>query len=180
MVLPQITLVSFGGFEKKFLAQIVAAVGIEVQSTVVLKEEYIDLNVFFDPARRQYNGDLLLKEVETMFPHEHKVIALFNVDLFIPILTYIFGQAMLNGRIAVVSAFRLDNQRYGLKADQKLFFNRVKKEIVHELGHTLGLIHCHSPKCVMRSSTYVEDIDQKNSSFCTNCQNQLQKPAFLL
>ena len=31
----------------------------------------------------------------------------------------------------------------------------------------LGLIHCHVPTCVMRSSTYVEDIDQKSvSSLC--------------
>jgi len=122
MVLPQIVLVSFGGFEKKFLNKLAVAIGAEVNATVLLKEEYIDLNVYFDPSRRQYNGDLLLKKVETMYPDDHKVIALFNVDLFIPILTYIFGQATLNGNYAVVSAYRLENERYGLKTGKTIFF----------------------------------------------------------
>ena len=171
--LKQITLVSFGGFEKKFLARVAEAVAVILRTKVTVLEEHLDLSEYFDAARRQYNGDHILKEVDRLFPGPSKVIGLFAVDLFIPILTFIYGQAMLNGKSGVVSLYRLDNQRYGLPKDPELLFERLVKEIIHELGHTLGLIHCHTPNCVMRSSTYVEDIDQKNARFCSDCQMQL-------
>jgi archaemetzincin len=175
MLQPQIMLVSFGGFEKKMLQRLADALRNELRSEILIRDTYIDLNPFFDPARRQYNGNELMKEVEALFPGQHKVIALFNVDLFIPILTYIFGQAMLNGRIGIVSAYRLSNERYGLEPDPSLYFERLVKEIMHELGHMLGLIHCHAPLCVMRSSTYVEDIDQKHSVYCKACLELLSE-----
>jgi archaemetzincin len=95
------------------------------------------------------------------------------VDLFIPILTYIFGQAFLNGRTGIASFYRLANERYGMKSDDNFIPDRFMKEVIHELGHTFGLIHCHVPTCVMRSSTYVEDIDQKSANLCTKCRNEL-------
>ena len=169
----QITLVSFGGFERKFLNRVAETIASILHIRVLLHEEHIDLSEYFDATRRQYNGDMILKTVDKMFHGRNKVIGIFNVDLFIPILTFIYGQAMLNGRSGVVSLYRLDNQRYGLRKDTELLFQRVIKEIIHELGHTMGLIHCHSPNCVMRSSTYVEDIDQKSETFCRECQLQL-------
>jgi archaemetzincin len=36
-----------------------------------------------------------------------------------------------------------------------------------------GLLHCHVPDCVMRSSTYVEDLDQKSHKFCNKCRNEM-------
>jgi archaemetzincin len=110
--------------------------------------------------------------VETRFASDNeKIIALFNVDLFIPILTFIYGQAFLNGRCGIVSGYRLRNEKYGLTADDKVFSERLIKEIIHELGHTFGLKHCLNPVCVMRSSTYVEDIDQKGGAFCSACKS---------
>lgn len=171
--LQHITLVSFGGFERKFQQRIADSLSSILKCDVILRDEHIDLNQFFDPTRRQYNGDLILREVDSIISGSSKVIGIFNVDLFIPILTFIYGQAMLNGRTAVVSVYRLDNQHYGLRRDPDLFFQRIIKEIIHELGHTLGLIHCYAPNCVMRSSTYVEDIDQKKATFCRTCEDQL-------
>lgn len=131
----------------------------------------MDISDFYDPVRRQYNGDKLLREVNAMqFPNSAKVIGLFNVDLFIPILTYIFGQAHLGGRSGIASLYRLSNERYGLAANDALLLERFTKEIIHELGHMFSLIHCHTPNCVMRSSTYVEDIDQKEIHLCTKCR----------
>ena len=96
------------------------------------------------------------------------------MDLFIPVLTYVFGEAQLDGRAAVVSTYRLDNQIYGLPPDRDLLFQRLVKEAVHELGHTYNLVHCHRPPCVMLSSPYVEGIDQKSDWFCEDCLRSLR------
>ena len=142
---------------------------------VSIREGHLDLSEFYDPGRRQYNGTKLLKEVDTIYASEqYKTLGLFSVDLFIPILTYIFGQAFLNGRTGIASLYRFSNERYGIDNDEKFLQERFKKEVIHELGHTYGLVHCHVPTCVMRSSTYVEDIDQKEAGFCINCRELLR------
>jgi archaemetzincin len=172
-----ITLISFGYFEEHFLNQVSAAVNLELHYPVFIREGHLDLSEFYDPVRRQYNGSKLLTEMNASFSvPNNKCIGLFNVDLFIPILTYIFGQAYLKGNTGIASAYRLSNERYGMISNDTYILERFKKEIIHEIGHTLGLIHCHVPTCVMRSSTYVEDIDQKSTSLCTSCRNLLTIP----
>lgn len=170
-----ITLISFGQFDKDILEKICESVKQEFHCSVMLKEGHLDLDEFYDSTRRQYNGSMLLKMVDVLsFPNSLKILGLFNVDLYISILTFIFGQAFLGGRSGIVSTFRLNNERYGIGADKQLLIERFKKEVIHELGHTFGLIHCHNPVCVMRSSTYVEDIDQKKQHFCITCLKDLK------
>ncbi len=176
MDLQHISLISFGYFDSNLLRNMAEAVKKEFLLDVNIKEGHLDLSEFYDPTRRQYNGVKLVHEVETSFSSDSsKTIGLFNVDLFIPILTYIFGQAFLNGRTGIASSFRLSNERYGMQMDDRIFLERYLKEVIHELGHTFGLIHCHIPTCVMRSSTYVEDIDQKDSHLCPGCRNEYNK-----
>lgn len=168
---PTITLIAIGNFDREFLEKISVAVKHEFNGTIIIKETRIDLSDFFDPVRRQYNGDKLLGIIDSMrVPETTKTIGLFNVDLFIPILTYIFGQAQLGGRTAIASLYRLSNERYGMMSNDTFLLERFQKEVIHELGHTFGLIHCHVPTCVMRSSTYVEDIDQKEMHLCLSCR----------
>ena len=174
MKLEKIKLISFGYFEKGLLDKVVKDVEHEFQLPVKTKEGHLDLSLFYEPSRRQYDGFRLLKEIDSGFAKEtNKTLGLFNVDLFIPILTYIFGQAYLNGRAGIVSLYRLRNERYGIFKDEKILVNRFRKEVIHELGHTFGLIHCLDPSCVMRSSTYVEDIDQKEHQLCRKCKEKL-------
>ncbi len=169
-----ITLVSFGFYEPDFLENIAKAVRPELGFAVNIRDGHIDLSEFYDPARRQYNGNSLLKMVDTLsFPESFKTLGIFNVDLYIPILTYIFGQAFLNGRTGIASIYRLANERYGMPQNDQILIERAKKEVIHELGHTLGLIHCDNPICVMRSSTYLEDVDQKKLHLCHKCHDKL-------
>ncbi len=169
-----ITLLTFGYFEKDFLKIISRDITQEFNFLVRIREGHLDLGEFHEPSRRQYNGTELLKAVDSLFSADSKkTLGLFSVDLFIPILTYIFGQAYLNGRAGIASLYRFSNDRYGMKKDDKLMLDRFRKEVIHELGHTFGLVHCHVPSCVMRSSTYVEDIDQKSPHLCTVCRKKL-------
>ncbi|MGB8359407.1 MAG: archaemetzincin family Zn-dependent metalloprotease [Bacteroidales bacterium] len=172
----RIILVSCGPSEKEFLRKIALTTEKEFRIPVSFEENHIDLNQFYNPGRRQYDANKLLSFIAGGSSDEFtKLIGLFRVDLFIPILTYIFGQAMLNGHSAVASVYRLRNEVYGLKKDESLLLSRTIKEVIHELGHTFGLIHCHVPSCVMRSSTYVEDIDQKSHHLCTRCRASFEE-----
>ena len=177
MTQQHITLISFGYFGKHFLEQIAGAVRTEFGFPVSIKESRLDLSEFFDPGRRQYEGNKLLHAVgKITYSGSVKNIGLFSVDLFIPILTYIFGQAVLNGHAGIASLYRLHNERYGMAVDDSLLLERFTKEVIHETGHTFGLIHCNTPDCVMHSSTYVEDIDQKNMNLCSRCRNHTGLP----
>ncbi|HUW91690.1 MAG TPA: archaemetzincin family Zn-dependent metalloprotease [Bacteroidales bacterium] len=169
----RIILTSFGIFEKDLLDRLAISVTNEYHQPVSLVESHFDLNPFYSPGRRQYDANQLLKHISSYGPPEPaKTLGLFRVDLFIPVLTYIFGQAMLGGNTGIASVYRLKNELYGMKKDDGLMAERFSKEVIHELGHTFGLIHCHVSTCVMRSSTYVEDIDQKSLHLCSKCQSE--------
>ena len=169
-----ILIIDHGNFEKAKLDFIAESISREYQLPVSVKESHSDLSEFYDPMRRQYNGNELMKELGSWSSLNHiKNIGLFRVDLFNPILTYIFGQAALNGSIGVASLYRLRNEQYGMKKDEDLLLERFQKVIIHELGHMFGLVHCHVPPCVMRSSTYVEDIDQKEPHLCSKCRKEI-------
>jgi archaemetzincin len=172
MVLQNITLISFGNFDRPFLRKIAEAASYEFRLSPVIREGYLDLSAYYDASRRQYDGNLILKKVDELYGDDSsRTLGIFSVDIFIPILTFIFGQAYLNGRTGIASVFRLSNERYGMDRNDDLLLERAMKEVIHELGHTMGLIHCHVPDCVMRSVTYVEDIDQKSWSLCRNCRS---------
>jgi len=134
----------------------------------------LDLSHVYDPVRNQYNSTgLLLELLNNSPPETSKILGITELDLFIPIFTFLFGEAQLNGVAALVSTHRLRNQFYGIPEDKELLKDRLLKEGIHELGHTFGLVHCFTLKCVMKSSTYVEDIDQKSINFCRRCEEQI-------
>lgn len=141
-----------------------------------IKELEIDLADAFDPNRVQHNSSLILRQLIMQPPPDaERILGVLDVDLFIPILTFVFGEAQLQGIGAVVSTHRLHNRFYGLPENKDVTTDRLLKEAVHELGHTYGLIHCSQPKCVMNSSTYVENIDQKPAEFCSSCLKNINK-----
>lgn len=138
----------------------------------------ITLDNAFDPVRGQYNSSHILRQLIMNPPRDaEKILGIVEVDLFIPILTFVFGEAQLQGIGSIVSTRRLHNRFYGLPEDRELTGNRLIKEAIHELGHTFGLIHCLQPGCVMKSSTYVENIDQKPTELCAACQKIIKKEA---
>jgi archaemetzincin len=145
------------------------------QLSVRVHPPQFDPELAFDASRGQYNSRLLLAQLlRDLRPGCARVLGVAGVDLFIPVLTFVFGEAQLDGQAAVVSTQRLGNELYGLRPDPRLTAERLLKEAVHELGHTYGLVHCHRPRCVMGSSTYVEEIDLKSERFCDGCLSQVR------
>jgi len=137
----------------------------------------LDIESVFNARRHQYHSTEILANLLRQMPDDtERILAITDLDLYIPILTFVFGEAQLRGRAAVVSCHRLKNEFYGIPADNDILVDRLIKEAVHELGHTYGLVHCENYSCVMHASTYVEEIDTKDYRFCLDCQAQLENP----
>lgn len=142
---------------------------------VRMREPWFDPQIAYDASRGQFNSNMLLGQLLSD-PSEQalRILGVTSVDLFIPVLTYVFGEAQLGGRAAVVSTNRLRSEKYGLPPDPETLNSRLEKEAVHELGHTFELLHCGDATCVMRASTYVEEIDPKGAGFCAACRETLR------
>jgi archaemetzincin len=106
----------------------------------VQEKSAIDAGFALDARRNQYHATQILRRIRDIEPEENvRAIGVTRLDLFVPILTFVFGEAELGGRCAVVSLQRLDERFYGLPAREELLRERLVKEAVHELGHTFGL-----------------------------------------
>ena len=148
-------------------------------TSVRLRVPWFDPEIAYDPSRGQYNSTLILKQLlGDPDGTATRILGVAGVDLFIPVLTYVFGEAQLDGRAAVVSTHRLRAEAYGLPQDEALLAERLLKEATHELGHTFGLLHCGEPTCVMRASTYAEEIDLKRAVFCLACLGLVRQAAW--
>lgn len=128
----------------------------------------VDPDFAYDPVRNQYHATALLRRLSNC-EVRGQILGVATVDLYVPIFTFVFGEAQVAGRCAVISLFRLRQELYGLPADPELTADRLFKEALHELGHTFGLRHCHDWSCPMASSNSIERLDSKERSFCERC-----------
>jgi archaemetzincin len=120
--------------------------------------------------RQQYHSSEILAAMQRHIKSDTwRLLGVTPLDLYIPILTFVFGEAQMGGTSAIVSYRRLQQEFYGLPQDKDLLANRLLIESVHELGHTLRLTHCHDYQCAMAPSHAVEWIDIKDSGFCEAC-----------
>ena len=128
----------------------------------------------FDARRGQYQSvDILKSLTQAAPPDTARILGVTEVDLAIPMLNFLFGQAQLEGAVAVISLCRLRQEYYGLPPDGKLLRERTVKEALHELGHTFGLTHCREPKCAMSLATHIGLVDQKAERYCARCGTYL-------
>ncbi len=128
--------------------------------------------------RQQYHSSEILASMQRYVNSQTwRLLGVTGLDLYIPILTFVFGEAQLGGTLAVVSHHRLQQEFYGLPSDADLLAGRLLIEAVHELGHTLHLTHCHDYRCAMAPSHAVEWIDIKNSAFCEYCLSRMLQTA---
>lgn len=128
----------------------------------------------YDAGRKQYGSIPVLEMLGRVAPADaDKVLAVTEHDLFIPVLTFVFGHAQLGGRVGVVSLARLRQEFYGLPPNRDAFLGRSVKEALHETGHMYGLVHCADRTCAMSLSTNVRQIDIKQAAFCDRCAARL-------
>jgi archaemetzincin len=135
----------------------------------------VDAKFAHNPARGQYHSTAILERLQSVYSNgSSRLLGVTAVDLFVPIFTFVFGEAQLEGKCAIASLYRLSEERYGLPADESKLRERLTKEAAHELGHTFGLPHCEDWQCVMASSHSVELVDVKPAEFCDECARLVQ------
>jgi len=133
-----------------------------------------DIEFAFHPNRKQYHSTPILDELARRAPAEAiKVLALVQVDLFIPILTHVYGEAQLGGKACMVSTIRLNEGHHSLNT-QEPFLSRIIKEAIHELGHTFKLRHCREHTCLMHYCRNDGDVDRKSDQLCRYCKVLLE------
>lgn len=130
----------------------------------------INLDNYFSTDRKQYFSTQIIAEaIKLTNQYNGKIVLITDVDIFVPALTFIFGEAQLNGKHSILSVCRLHEEFYTGISSEDLLLQRTIKEILHELGHNFGLRHCSDWDCVMHSSNGIEEVDIKGLSYCAKC-----------
>ncbi len=165
-----ISLMPVGRVDRALLEPLAEGLTQRLRVACAIQPNGLEAEFAFNPLRRQYHSSEILKKILERPPDETwKVLGVTEMDLYSPVLTFVFGEALLANGGAVVSAHRLRQEFYGLPTDPALLHERLLKEALHELGHTYGLRHCADYTCVMSSSNGVERIDLKSAEFCPAC-----------
>jgi archaemetzincin len=123
----------------------------------------------YQPMRGQWLAAEFLKRLLAGAPPGERVLGVTERDLFVPVLSFVYGQAQLEGRAAVVSLARLRPEFHGLAPDEAVLGRRAATEAVHEVGHTFGLVHCLDRRCPMSLSIDLPDLDGKTAELCPAC-----------
>ena len=166
----RLQLLPIGNVDGGVLTDLTRALSATFRVPCEVSSTSLDPEFAFHGERQQYHSSELLYRMQDHVSGEAwRILGVTSVDLYIPILTFVFGEAQMGGPCSLVSFHRLRQEFYGLPADLGMLRERLLKEAVHEIGHTINLTHCEDYGCAMAPSHAVEWIDLKNASFCSSC-----------
>jgi len=121
-----------------------------------------DLNSdWFDEKRKQYRAEPILESLAS--DAGGRVLGVTAGDLYTGTYDFVFGVGRIYSGPAVMSIAHLESPDLGKTRE------RIAKEAIHELGHTLGADNCPNRECVMSFSNSVDAVDRKTRSFCRRC-----------
>jgi len=170
----KIRLVRVGRVGEEVAEAVASAVSACLQWPAQLDPVPLEAAFAYHPGRQQYWSTPILQELEARLGSPaDRVLGIAEVDLFVPVFTFVFGEALLSRPPAVISLCRLRPTFYGLPEDPELTMERACKEAVHELGHTFGLLHCPDYGCVMHASRVADELELKGGTFCSTCAAQV-------
>jgi archaemetzincin len=169
-----ILVVPIGSIDKGIIETVKDYLGRVFRTEVLVHKGLPAPEYAFNPERKQYSSSAILRWLgqQKEYRDHDKVLGVVDLDLYVPDLNFVFGQA--GERVAIFSLARLRQAFYGLPEDKRLFHKRALTEAIHELGHSYGLGHCSTHECVMFFSNSIRDTDRKGIEFCPQCEAELQ------
>ncbi len=172
----RIVIVAAGEVDGGILEGLQESIGKTLEKEVSMGQPLVSPEFAYDGRRKQYfSSAILLKLREVERETGDRVLGVVDFDLYVPSLNFVFGEADLENRVAIISLCRLKQEFYGLPEDRDRLRERVLKEGVHELGHIYGLGHCSNPLCVMHFSNSLLDTDIKKASLCPQCEKRFKQ-----
>jgi archaemetzincin len=167
-------LLPIGSCDGRLLTELAPAMANLFRVPTQVLQTRLDPEFAYHGERQQYHSSEILQEMQRYVGTDSwRLLGVTAVDLYIPILTFVFGEAQIGGPCGLVSFHRLQQEFYGLPPDRDLLKQRLLKEAVHEIGHTLDLTHCDDYQCAMAPSHAVEWIDLKDGILCSSCHNRV-------
>lgn len=80
----------------------------------------------------------------------------------------ILGLGYMNSNACIISTYKLTSP------DKKLLNNRLRKVVLHEMGHNLGLEHCSNDSCLMSAQNgHMVMLNRAGGDFCVRCRRSL-------
>ncbi len=170
----KICIIPIGSIDKEILYYTQKELAERFNMKIDLGEEQEDPNYAYNTKRRQYHSTRILKRIHNLkLSGYDRILGIADVDLFVPELTFVFGEADIARKVALISLVRLRQEFCDLPEDIALFKKRTVTEAVHELGHTYGLRHCTNSNCVMFFSNTLGDTDRKGPTLCNTCKKAI-------
>jgi archaemetzincin len=120
----------------------------------------------YNPLRKQYDPVQIAKKITALDGRKSEFrLGIVDVDIYAQGLNFIFGLASTLHSIAIVSSYRLTGPK---------MHERLAKEVIHEMGHLIGLNHCRDSSCVMYFSNTLDDTDKKENRLCNECRSRIE------
>jgi archaemetzincin len=137
------------------------------------------LRAAYYPDREQYLAAPLLQQLKwETAATTLATLGVLKEDLFTEGKRFIFGEAEVGGKVALISIARLAATSSWIASNQAKSnhaqawatkLSLANRLAVHELGHVFALRHCPQPRCVMQFSPQIADLMRKSSQFCPDC-----------
>jgi len=165
----------FGDLSSEPLEHVRRLIARELGATTVVLPPRPVPRAAYSPERGQHDAELLLDALFDALPERClRVLGVTEADLYITGRTFVFGYAHLSDGMALCSLARLRESYYGRAPDDLRLEARLRRAIVHELGHTFGVPHCEA-RCVMHSVTHVESLDALEADYCRLCRAKVER-----
>ncbi len=171
-----VALVPFGPVDARLVDVARAAIERRLQAVVRVEPRRELPRAAWVPLRRRWRAEKILEALEQdPPPGAFRVVAMTDAEISttkgdIPDWR-VAGLGTLGGLACVTSMWI--NLRHS--ATRAALERRTADLVVHELGHTLGLPHCETLRCVMRDAKgrYLETADSSSGEFCDRCRASL-------
>ena len=172
----KVCILPIGTIDKEILHYIQKELEERLNVTIDIGRQLEEPAYAYHKYKKQHHSTKILKRIHKLgLTGYDRILGIVDVDLYVPERTFVFGEADMKRKVAVISLTRLRQKFYNLPEDSTLLKERIIIETVHELGHTYGLRHCTNNNCVMFLSKNLSDTDQKGAVLCSNCKTIMEE-----